>query len=368
MTLQSFPVRHYSRLLRFCVAVAMPSATELQLGAPLSLFALVIAQSQYQSCVHVMVPEPPECQSILTYTSYSWKKAAARGRKRVAIAAIRIAANIFLKCNLASPAGVCTSVEVPCRLDKLPKWLGFIASLPHREALSMLASSSLLVPDKVYRQVELEFNAGIAAASSTQPCLAQLRLQPGSLAQRIACLNCSACESTPRTLPVGPPLVGTLVQQQGAFFYIGAGVGCGIREALQVCSVAATLFCSVAVALFCCCYSVLLLFRLSAAVTIRFACIACHALVDDAVLNCDLPAVQIVMLHALQEGYRCCGACEIDRYCQMVRRTLSPGTQSCTLQLALQHNAALNAMSAGTCQASPWAGGARRYQNARPLV
>jgi hypothetical protein len=311
----------------------MPSATELQLGAPLFLFALVIAHSLYQSCEPVMGPEPPVFQSVLSYTRYSCKKAAVKGRTRAATAAIRIAANIFLNCNVECPAGVCTSVEVPTRLDKLPKWLGLLASLPHREALSMLATSHVLVPDKVYRLVELEFNAGIAAASSTHPCFANLRLQPGSLAGRIACLSSSVCESTPVPLPVGPPLVGTesaLLGQQGAFFYIGAGVGCGIREALRVCSVAALLLCYAAVALFCCCYSVLLLFQVCTAVTLRFACIACHALVDDAVVNCDLPAVQIVMLHALQEGYRCCGACEIDSYCQNVRCSLCRCTLSCT--------------------------------------
>jgi hypothetical protein len=187
----------------------------------------------------------------VSYTRDSCKKAAARGRARAAIAAIRIAANIFVNCKVAPPAGVFTSAQVPSHLDKLPKWLGLLASLPHREALSMLATSYLLVPDKVYRLVELEFNAGIAATSSTHPCFANLRLQPGSLAGRIACLSSSACESTPVPLPVGPPLVGTesaLLAQQGAFFYIGAGVGCGIREALRVCSVAALLFCYAAVA------------------------------------------------------------------------------------------------------------------------
>jgi hypothetical protein len=249
----------------------MPSATELQLGAPLFLFALVIARCQYQSFAHVMGPEPPVYQSSLTYISYSWKKAAAKGRSRNAIAAIRIVANIFVQCNVQAPAGVCTSVEVPTRLDKLPKWLGLLASLPHREALSMLATAHVLVPEKVYRLVELEFNAGIAAASSAHPCLANLRLQPGSLAGRIACLSSSVCESTPVPLPVGPPLVGTesaLLGQQGAFFYIGAGVGCGIREALRVCSAAALLLCYTAVAF------LLLLLQCFAAVS-RLCC--CHA-------------------------------------------------------------------------------------------
>jgi hypothetical protein len=218
-----------------------------------------------------MGPEPPVFQSVLSYTRYSCKKAAVKGRTRAATAAIRIAANIFLNCNVECPAGVCTSVEVPTRLDKLPKWLGLLASLPHREALSRLATSHVLVPDKVYRLVELEFNAGIAAASSTHPCFANLRLQPGSLAGRIACLSSSVCESTPVPLPVGPPLVGTesaLLGQQGAFFYIGAGVGCGIREALRVCSVAALLLCYTAVAF------LLLLLQCFAAVS-RLCC--CHA-------------------------------------------------------------------------------------------
>jgi hypothetical protein len=131
----------------------MPSATELQLGAPLFLFALVIAQSQYQSCVHVMVAEPLVFQCILSFTRDSCKKAAARDRTRAAIVAARIAANILLICKVQAPAGVCKSADVPCRLDKLPNWLAVIASLPHREALSMLASSFLIVPDKVYIQV-----------------------------------------------------------------------------------------------------------------------------------------------------------------------------------------------------------------------
>jgi hypothetical protein len=71
---------------------------------------------------------------------------------------------------------------------------------------------------------------------------------------------------------------------------------CGCVLLLHYCSVMLLLH------FFCCCSSVLLLFHVCDAVTLRFACIACLALLYDAVLNCALPAVQIVMLSCSAGG------------------------------------------------------------------
>jgi pyrimidine operon attenuation protein/uracil phosphoribosyltransferase len=88
----------------------------------------------------------------------------------------------------------------------------------------MLADNALLVDECHFSAVEKEYNAGIRACRA-----ALVELQPGELAQRVRGIVCLDKGHTP--VPVAP--LGTDAVQ-GRFYYIGAGVGCGIREALQV--------------------------------------------------------------------------------------------------------------------------------------
>jgi hypothetical protein len=89
----------------------------------------------------------------------------------------------------------------------------------------MLADNALLVDDCVFCAVEKEYNAGIRASKVA----GHVELQKGELALRVRGIICIDSEHS--RVPV--PSVDTHAVQ-GRFYYIGAGVGCGIREALQV--------------------------------------------------------------------------------------------------------------------------------------
>jgi hypothetical protein len=97
--------------------------------------------------------------------------------------------------------------------------------------------------------------------------------------------------------------------------------------------------CSVAVTgVFCCCnWCVLLLFHSSRTDCSDLTCCDVRSsprlYFGNSLLDCvtlmRFREVQIAILHALQEGYNCCGACEIDEHCKRVRLALSACTQTC---------------------------------------
>jgi hypothetical protein len=133
---------------------------------------------------------------------------------------------VFIKSNVVAPAGVCPDAEAQVQLNKMPTWVQWLAHLTPSAAVALLACNAAFVPDNVYRAVENEYNAGIR--TSKLPCLIQL--QSGELADRMRSLPCNAnTESVPLLAPVDASVA------QPRFYYIGAGVGCGIREAQQVC-------------------------------------------------------------------------------------------------------------------------------------
>jgi hypothetical protein len=182
-----------------------------------------------------MWPEPPVIQSLRGFTysnSRRQGKQFCTRRRRVAVAAVKIIADFFLKANVAAPAGVCSDTAVTARLDRMPRWLALLAELDPRDAIFTLARSGHMVPDSVYIAIETEYNSGKSCSAGRVPGLAELVLEPGTLASRIAMLKTSCCVDTPG-VPQVQPLIGPAVPL-GYFYYIGAGVGCGIREAREV--------------------------------------------------------------------------------------------------------------------------------------
>jgi hypothetical protein len=131
------------------------------------------------------------------------------------MAAVKLAAHIFVRGYMVAPAGVCTQPGLPGCLDKMPSWLSWIAHMNPTEAVAILAERAHTVPESVYRQVETEYNAGITG--SKWPGVAQL--QPGRLALLIAGLKPA---NTALDLPVVPSVRASV--HQGTFYYIGAGV------------------------------------------------------------------------------------------------------------------------------------------------
>jgi hypothetical protein len=251
----------------------MPTDLQFQLAAPLFLSALVIAQSFEFSTGS----EPPAPQPVLRYINRSYPKATVKRRNRIAHVAVRIAAQVFVRSNCAAPAGVCWDAGPEARLDKMDSWIIWLAHLTPTTALAMLACNAQFVHDNVYTAVQNEYNAGIRTSKLT--CLTQL--QSGELADRMRSLPCNACMESVHQLA---PVDRSAAHDQPRFYYIGAGVGCGIREAQQVCSSLRLL------------YDLAMLFHL----------LYCHS--KDAASS-----------HAMQEGFVCAGVCEIDEYCQQVR-------------------------------------------------
>jgi hypothetical protein len=189
--------------------------------------ALIIANAKWNSIVDRVGVEPPRVQSVLSFTVFNAAKASVAGRKRAAMAAVRIVAFMFQTAGVAAPAGVCPDRQGPGCLRKLPAWLGQLADLRPAEALGLLADHIDLVPDKVWSQVEAEYNAGVKTAGL--PGLALLHA--GALADQAARIASARCVLSNVPLPTDP---GGSVGAKGRFFYIAAGVGCGIKEVQEV--------------------------------------------------------------------------------------------------------------------------------------
>jgi hypothetical protein len=203
----------------------MSSVPELQLGAPLFLFALIIVRETWQVRVGARASEPPKFQSIVPFVTYNCRPRDEdrRRKKRIAMTAVKLVDHIFKAADVVAPAGVCHAPGAPGRVDTLPSWVAWLTRLTPTEAVATLVAGAHRVPDSVYRQVEKEYNNGIAA--SKWPGVSEL--EPGQLKQLVAGLKPA----------IAVPAASTPVSQ-GNFYYIGAGVGCGIREVQQVRTVA----------------------------------------------------------------------------------------------------------------------------------
>jgi hypothetical protein len=209
----------------------MPSTAQLQLGGPFFLAATIIVNALRDSPTGTVGVEPPRVQSIMTFVTLNNLRAA-RHRKRNAMAAVIIVADFFTAADVRAPAGVCPDRQGPGCLNKLPVWLRQLAQLDATEALQRLAEHSPSVSAKLWARVETEYNTGARAARCG---LALLR--PGELATMYASLFTTSAgrEMVSGNLPVPSTGVGT-PRPMGTFYYIAAGVGCGIKEAEKVCA------------------------------------------------------------------------------------------------------------------------------------
>jgi hypothetical protein len=225
----------------------MVCPSELQLGAPLWLFAIMIVRFIWESRTDGTGPEPPRFQSVRGYTclNCSHTPGAARSRKTHVKAAVEAVTRLFIRCAIVAPAGVCSSAGPGHgrRLDKMPRWVSWIDSPSPNDVVSILVDSVRNVPDAVFNAIEAEYNTAIVA--SKQPALAHLHVEPGSLASLI--------EGMKHTVAVTPYLAvaPSPDAHRGSFYYIGAGVGCGIREAQQVSAFPNALFCLLRFCLYC---------------------------------------------------------------------------------------------------------------------
>jgi hypothetical protein len=185
---------------------------QLQLGAPLFLFALIIVNARYLSSMRRIRHPPPAVQSVACFTKFCGAELT-RGRKRVARAAIKVAALKFIDSGVRAPAGLCVEADPPPRLERLASWLMSLSLMAPSEALTLLADSVDIVPENVYRAVENEYNAGIRAAAQRLPDLARLQLEPGHLVLLITDLKYRV-SSIPPAVPAA--------DAEGTFYYVDA--------------------------------------------------------------------------------------------------------------------------------------------------
>jgi hypothetical protein len=206
----------------------MPSVVQLKLGGPLFLAALIIVRAKWLSLECRVGLEPPRLQSVMSFTVFNATRASAAGRKRAAVAAVRIVSSFFIQAGISAPAGVYLDPQAPGCLGKLPAWLGQLAALGPREGLKLLSDNVAGVPEKLWAQVESEYNSGVRLA--TAPLV---QLSAGDLASKAGEIvrHVSGPEEV-HELPV--PAAGPRAPR-GRFFYIAAGVGSGIAEIQQVC-------------------------------------------------------------------------------------------------------------------------------------
>jgi hypothetical protein len=202
--------------------------TSYKLSSPLFMYALIIVNAIRQADTHVSECEPPPVQSIAGYMVYNCNASGRSGRKKYASAAVRLTYRLFTLACVVPPAGVCEQTDVPKRLDKMPAWLGWLSEIEPKRAVAMLSDWAEQVPASVYTQVEDEYNAGVTLSKRAELAL----LEPGTLKHLVSTLNPASSVSThPSPLAVPSTLTGA---SQGTFYYIGAGVGCGITEIQEV--------------------------------------------------------------------------------------------------------------------------------------
>jgi hypothetical protein len=203
----------------------MSNTVQYQLGSPLFLCALVVALSYPGSAGSA----PPTPQSSVAFVQRKHPKPVTARRRRIARDAIRIAAQWFRSSGIAAPVWACVEVPPEGRLDKLQGWLQWLAQLSPLSALALLSDNALTVREHVYKAASDDFNACFRA---------ELPLQPGALLQHLLSLRrtrlSSVCPVASETVCPSSDAV------QGSFYYIGAGVGCGIAEANRVCPLSAT--------------------------------------------------------------------------------------------------------------------------------
>ncbi len=165
------------------------SETPLWLGAPLFLFALIIAHARAGQFPERTVLPAFSC--AVEWTSPTIKGTVARDQRRIARSAMQVVARIFVLCTVASPAGICIHARPQSARPQGTSWLNWLSSLNPREALLILARNTLLVPASVFDGVEQRYNIAIRTLSQLicHRCIENLALTPGGLRLRVSELD-----------------------------------------------------------------------------------------------------------------------------------------------------------------------------------
>jgi hypothetical protein len=204
----------------------MVSVAQLQLGGALFLAALIIVRAKWNSTLSRLSKEPPTLQTVVNFCCCNCHRSQINRRKRIAIAAMKIAASLFERAGLVAPAGECPPGNGPESLAQLSGWLCTLDGIAPTEAMQLLAEFLPTVSCELFTAVECEYNRAARATGRAQ-------VLPGTIASSLALLRTALSP-----LPVLSAYVGSApsVPCTGRFYYIAAGIGCGILEMEQVCA------------------------------------------------------------------------------------------------------------------------------------
>jgi hypothetical protein len=144
--------------------------------------------------------------------------------RRHARYSFKIVAGFFMRSGVVAPAGLCVDCSLPPPEDvrRNSAWAGWLGSLNHDQALTIIATNLHLVPPSVFAAVECAYNTGIEIAATFLPEIATLALEPGQMYQRFRALESNIAADLPHAyVPRDSPVTASGIE--GGFFYTMAG-------------------------------------------------------------------------------------------------------------------------------------------------
>jgi hypothetical protein len=186
----------------------------------------------------VFASPPPTVESIIGYRAHRDFNVR-KSRKAIARTAARLTSLLFIRGEIAAPAGLVLDLGGQYNVAKLGSWLKWLAMVNPLEAISILAHGYNTVHKHIYSAVEAEYNEGVTAAAREIPQLENLRLEPDSLGALVASRR-GGISSIP---PLAPPL-----DVPGTFYRV---VGSGGNNAKVCIQNLLVWFCPLLLAIFC---------------------------------------------------------------------------------------------------------------------
>lgn len=204
---------------------AMPFTWQLHLSAPLFVLALLAVRRKWAS---IMEPQgqwkPPRVQCVDGFCRKNCKRSQISGRRRAAFHASRLLAEKLRTAGIVAPAGciVGASEAAPDPDSKSEAWLRCLADLSAQELTALLSGPCDRSIVMCTIKVEQQYNSAVRALKDE----AFQTVQPGTIAAWLT----RGQDAPEAPIPVRQVTKGAT----GTFYYIGAGVGCGIEEAEKV--------------------------------------------------------------------------------------------------------------------------------------
>lgn len=212
------------------------SDVDVSIAAPLFLLALLIARRRYRATADAFSGKGvPALQTSYDFAHKSpLAKRSPTGARRTVLLAVDLLCRLFIASSVSIPVVHFPVTEVPPSLSKKHKWLSLLnpdrAEFDNLSDLCRLREELQGVEPQILNDVCVTYNKGIARAKAMG-----MRLPAGPAQLDASCLLDALMSSLPVPDPVVPIAVPTTVEPcKGTFYYIAAGVGCGVRQLQEV--------------------------------------------------------------------------------------------------------------------------------------